>query len=263
MSVIYEPKGMALEYAPLACNLYSGCTHGCTYCYAPACLRMQPKDFHARTSLRKTVLSELEKEAPKYVKQNKRVLFSFTSDAYQPEETGDTRTALKIMRNAGCPFQILTKGGTRATRDFDLYTKQDAFGSTVLFTDDNDRKTWEPNAANINDRIEAIKIAHSQCIYTWVSIEPVINAGQAIQLIKEYSGIVNEWKIGKLNHHPHAKTINWYDFAAMLYDTLQTVNSNYMIKDSLHSFLPKGAVTTRYAETISQVEPERQLALFI
>jgi len=40
MAVIYEPKGMALEYAPLACNLYRGCQHGCRYCYAPNCLFM-------------------------------------------------------------------------------------------------------------------------------------------------------------------------------------------------------------------------------
>ena len=33
---IYTPKGPALEYAPLACNLYRGCAHGCLYCYARA-----------------------------------------------------------------------------------------------------------------------------------------------------------------------------------------------------------------------------------
>ena len=35
MKIIYEPKGKALEYAPLACNLYKGCPHGCRYCYGP------------------------------------------------------------------------------------------------------------------------------------------------------------------------------------------------------------------------------------
>jgi DNA repair photolyase len=31
MRIIYEPKGRALEYAPLAVNLYRGCSHGCDY----------------------------------------------------------------------------------------------------------------------------------------------------------------------------------------------------------------------------------------
>ena len=35
MNAIYEPKGAAREYAELACNLYTGCNHGCLYCYAP------------------------------------------------------------------------------------------------------------------------------------------------------------------------------------------------------------------------------------
>src|SRR5215472_2137732 len=30
---IYPPRGQAGEYAPLACNPYRGCGHGCVYCY--------------------------------------------------------------------------------------------------------------------------------------------------------------------------------------------------------------------------------------
>jgi len=36
MSVVYEPKGMAWEYAALAANLYRGCSHACRFCYAVA-----------------------------------------------------------------------------------------------------------------------------------------------------------------------------------------------------------------------------------
>jgi hypothetical protein len=47
MAVRYEPKGMALQYAALACNLYRGCQHGCRYCFAPNCLFMPLERFHA------------------------------------------------------------------------------------------------------------------------------------------------------------------------------------------------------------------------
>lgn len=45
MNVIYEPKGKAGEYSPLAVNLYRGCDHGCTYCYAPAATRTARETF--------------------------------------------------------------------------------------------------------------------------------------------------------------------------------------------------------------------------
>jgi DNA repair photolyase len=261
MAAIYEPRGMAREYAPLACNLYRGCTHGCTYCYAPGCLRMTPDSFHAESTLRKGILEDLRKEAPTYAGNAHPVLFSFTSDAYQPEETGDTREALKIMRDAGCPFQVLTKGGTRACRDFDLYGKRDAFGTTLAHEWDKDRALWEPNAATVKDRIAAIKAAHSLGIRTWVSIEPVIYPVPPIHLIESLSPWVDEWRVGKLNHHHQSKNVDWYDFADRVSAALEASGRDYMVKDALQPFLPKGVPTRRYAKQQPTVGAERQHAL--
>ena len=33
---IYAPRTRAREYCDLAVNIYTGCSHGCTYCYARA-----------------------------------------------------------------------------------------------------------------------------------------------------------------------------------------------------------------------------------
>ena len=41
MTIIYEPKGRAREYAALAANLYNTCSHGCRYCYAPAAMKQR------------------------------------------------------------------------------------------------------------------------------------------------------------------------------------------------------------------------------
>ena len=63
MNVIYEPKGRAREYSPLACNLYMGCTHGCKYCYAPACMHKKPEAWHEAARARsENVLKLFERD---------------------------------------------------------------------------------------------------------------------------------------------------------------------------------------------------------
>ncbi len=244
-AAIYEPRGAAREYSALACNLYRGCVHGCVYCYAPACVRRQPEDFHAGFSEREGVLDSLAKDAAKLQRldHQERVLLCFTCDPYQPGDNTATRKALEILRAFQRPVAVLTKGGMRAARDFDLLTGMDAqFGTTLLFSEDSDRKTWEPNAAPVADRIEALKLAHDRGIPIWVSVEPIIYPEQALQLIETLSPWVDEWRVGKLNHHPHASTVDWKAWAPRLLAAVEKSGRNYLIKDALAVYLPSGAL---------------------
>jgi len=242
MKAIYEPKGMALEYSPRACNLYRGCTHGCTYCYAPSATYRKRSEFHAEATPRSGIIEAIKVEAPK-LSRDKRVLLCFTCDPYQPcdDEHKLTQQAIKIFVDNGIPFQILTKGGMRAARDFDLYARGDGvFASTVSFLDDKDRAEWEPNAAPIAERLEALQAAYALGIPTWVSIEPVIDTRQALAIIERVTPFASEIKVGKLNHHPLAKTINWSQFAIAAYDALKATGRAYLIKDALAAYLPTG-----------------------
>jgi DNA repair photolyase len=126
MNVIYEPKGRAREYSPLACNLYRGCTHGCTYCYAPACMRTTNAAWCAEATPRANVLSLLEKDAQKLRGDTRDILFCFLSDPYQPLERKErlTRRALEIVGGHGLRSQVLTKGcGDLIAEDFPLMKK--------------------------------------------------------------------------------------------------------------------------------------------
>lgn len=253
MTAIYEPRGMAREYAPLACNLYAGCLHGCRYCYAPACLHRAPEDFWSGSTVRPSILEALAKDAPKYAAGGEPVLFCFTSDPYQPNEAEHqtTRAALTIMAGAGCRFQVLTKGGLRATRDIDLFSGDTGvFGTTLLFTKDADRAEWEPGAASVADRVEAIRRFHDAGVRTWVSIEPVIDPSQALELIAILNPWVDEWRVGKLNHHPHAKDVDWAAFAARAIRALEDSGRDFMVKDALRPYLPQGAKQKRHASEL-------------
>jgi len=215
-TLIYTPKGRAREYAALACNIYRGCDHQCTYCYAPSATRRSPEDF-AVSSTRKGFLGKLEKEATKYQAAGitGRVLLSFTCDPYQHLDVREqiTRRTIQILHRHDLNVEVLTKGGSRALRDLDLFTPQDAFATTLTLLDDTVSSTWEPFAAPPSDRIETIEAFHEAGILTWVSLEPVLDPVASLEIIRQTHPFVDLFKVGTLNHHPLAQEIAWPKFA--------------------------------------------------
>jgi len=136
---IYAPRGQAGEYAPLATNPYRGCGHGCAYCYVPGVIKMSRKDFDAGATPRENFLTNLRKDAAKYeaLGITQQVMFSFTTDVYNPFDTSITRPAIEILIELGLAFCVLTKAGTRAWCDHDLYRpERDAFASTLTSLDE-------------------------------------------------------------------------------------------------------------------------------
>ena len=92
----------------------------------------------------------------------------------------------------------------------------------------------EPGAATIEDRVTAIDDAHSRGIKTWVSLEPVIDPGQALQLIRQLHPIVDHWKIGKINYNKEIENkVDWLEFRSKVLNLLHSLGADYYIKNSL------------------------------
>jgi len=235
--VIYEPKGRAGEYAPLAVNLYRGCGHGCTYCYAPGAIFVDPKDF-TKAEPRPNIIERLKKDAPKAAGAEGNVLLCFTCDPYQPinEIHHLTRQAIQILHANGFNVTILTKGGARAEQDFDLLRTGDEFATTLTFLDEAKSRKWEPYAALPYQRIGALAIAHGLGIRTWVSLEPVIEPTETLEIIKETHTFVDLFKVGKLNYHELEKTIDWHKFLHDCIATLEQYGCQYYIKKDLRRY---------------------------
>ncbi len=235
MRTIYKPKGRALEYAELALNLYTGCAHGCKYCYAPKATFKTTEVFRSEVAPRKDILKALEKAVPKYGGNKAAVLLCFTCDPYPPAPCQDvTREALEILEKNNVKAQILTKGGPRALRDFDILARNRgwSFGTTLSFSNDEMRKRWEPYAANVDDRIGTIIEAKKRGIKTWVSVEPVIDADEALGVIDALCKYVDLWKVGKLNHMPEVEAmVDWGSFLAEVRKRLK--GKKYIIKKDL------------------------------
>lgn len=173
--------------------------------------------------------------------------FSFVGDPYQPceENSQITRQALKILCKYGLHWIILTKGGRRAIRDFDLYRDGDSFGTTLTCLDPDESKRWEPGAASPKDRMDSLKIAHNQGIATAVSLEPVINPEATLELIRQTSDYVDFYKVGKMNH---AEVIpeefgwtepDWPKFARDAVNLLEELGCKFMLKEDLKKYLPR------------------------
>lgn len=248
MGYIYEPTGSARSDAALACNIYRGCEHACAYCYAPSATFTKREEFYRNISPRDNFLSELEKDAMKRYARGEagHVLLCFLCDPYQPieMELGYTRKVIQILHATGHTVVPLTKGGTRALRDLDLFTPRDEFGTTLTHTTDEHWQQWEPGAAKYADRCAALREFHKAGIPTWVSLEPVLYVDEVFRILNETREFVDYYRIGRLNRNAHSKTINWDRFAADVTEFCIKNRIPYYIKKELLPHLPAGVPDT-------------------
>lgn len=242
-TVIYETRGKAKEYSELAANLYGGCDHGCTYCYAPSATFKKREVFHTPW-VRKDVMKKFDKDCAALRKagETRPVLLSFTTDPYQKLDVTEklTRFAIQLLHKNNLSVSILTKGGRRSERDFGLlmdHPELSQYGATLVFTDETMRQEIEPNAAPTKERIESLELAHSMGISTFVSMEPVWDPEQTLQLIEQTVDFVDLYKVGKLNYSPVAKTIDWCEFGHRAVEILEKHNKEYYIKKDLAALM--------------------------
>jgi DNA repair photolyase len=242
-TVIYAPTGPAREYAVLATTPYRGCGHSCTYCSVPITTHQDRAEFNAGAILRPNYLARLRKDAALYQAAGvtEQILIAFITDPYHPteHETGTTRIVLEILVEHDLAFSILSKGGTRALRDIDLFRPDhDCYGATLTGVDDRLARKWERNAPLPGDRIAALKAFHAAGIYTWVSLEPVVSAEASLEVIAETHAFVDLYKIGRMNYLK--LPIDWRAYTERALDLLNRLGAKHYVKRDLQLFLPPG-----------------------
>lgn len=241
---IYAPSGQAGEYSPLAANPYRGCGHLCAYCYVPQVLKMDRAEFNAGAIPRDNFLEKLTNDAKKYKELGitEQVMLSFTTDPYHRGDTSLTRKTLEALIEYGMGICTLTKGGTRALRDADLFRPtRDAFASTLTSLDPAFSLKWEGGAALPADRIEAIRKFHDDYnVFTWVSLEPVLDTAATLEIIRETHAIVDLFKIGRVNYLPMTKTTDWHEFTDKVVALVDELGARHYIKKDLQPYLPEG-----------------------
>ncbi|MEM1748789.1 MAG: radical SAM protein [Sulfolobales archaeon] len=189
---MFDPWGSKLCTCPLKYNLnpYTGCSHGCIYCYA----RTYIKDFN-RPRVKEKLLINIAADLSK-IPANMLITMSNSSDPYTPPEgrLAVTREVLKKVLGRGHPLLIITKSDL-VVRDIDILQEGRVVVSVTITTiDDSTAKLLEPNAPPPSKRLKALKTLTEHGIVTTVRIDPIIpyindDEGMLKELIRELADI--------------------------------------------------------------------------
>jgi len=241
--IIYAPAGQAGEYAPLATTPYRGCGHKCRYCYVPSVIWMSREEFDAGAVDRKDYVKGFLRDVRKYRRLGvtAQVMLCFTSDPYHPGDNRLTRWTIQNLVEHGLAFCTLTKGGSRALRDMDQFRPDsDSFASSLTLLDEKASAIWEAGAAPPADRIETLKRFHEAGIFTWVSLEPVIEPDQTLEIIRRTRGFVDLYKVGRMNYNSHGRKTDWRRFTEEAVELFARTGSQHYFKEDLQPYLPPG-----------------------
>lgn len=242
--VIYAPSGQAGEYAPLATNPYKGCGHKCAYCYVPLVGHQPRAEFDAGAVVRAGFEQRLINDGIRYQRAGitEQVMLSFMTDPYHPGDCSLTRFTLGKLAYYGLGFCTLTKGGTKALQDIDMFRpERDAFACTLTTLDDDFSRKWERGAALPADRIAALRAFHDRGIFTWVSLEPTLDVEASLAIVEATHGFVDLYKIGRANYlKAITKTTDWRDYTIRIVSLCQRLDVAHYIKRDLQPFLPAG-----------------------
>ena len=185
---IYKPKGKAAEYGKYALNIYTGCSHGCTFCFSPSVLRKVKEEFHNNVFIRPNIIEGVREQLKQNGMKGELIHLCFVCDPYpKGYDSSVTREIIKIIKESGNHVQILTKNGTDARRDFDLLDENDWFGISYSGYEPSEYYSGakcEPGADSPWARVKALEYAKERGINTWVSCEPVMNDADVLRFIR-------------------------------------------------------------------------------
>lgn len=172
---------MAPEYIPTTCvsalnnlkrenpyhwdlNIYRGCEHGCTYCYALYSHDyLNDGQFFSNVYVKTNIVEQLEKKLR--MKSWKREVINLGSvcDSYQPAEATFKimPEILKLLIKYKTPAIISTKSDL-VLRDFELIDQLSRItyiniAATITTMDENVRRKIEPNASPSYKRFEMLQ----------------------------------------------------------------------------------------------------------
>ncbi len=183
-------------------NPYTGCQHGCSYCYARFIKRFSghKEPWGQFVDVKVNAPDILEVEINK--KKRGTVWVSGVCDPYQPLEKKYelTRRCLKILKDHDWSVVVQTRSSL-VIRDIDIIKDAKDFqvGFSVTTADDKIRQLFEPNASSISDRVRTLDKFHIAGVKTYAMIAPILPGADALPEL--LAGKVDYVLIDRMNYH--------------------------------------------------------------
>lgn len=158
-------------------NPYSGCLHGCKYCYADFMNRFTGhiEEWGSFVDAKINAPELCTKEASR--KKPGVLMLSSVTDCYNPaeEKLCITRDCLKSLPRDKFKISILTKSAL-VSRDIEIFRELNEIEVGLSFTShlSSDREIWEPGAADPQAKAEAMRNMHDAGIQTYLFLSPIL-----------------------------------------------------------------------------------------
>lgn len=188
-SILTEGKGFMSDY-DFTLNPYSGCSFGCTYCYAAFFSRSEElsRNWGHWVTIKENALELLIKKREKSL-FGKTIYMSSVTDPYQPIERTLklTRSLLKELLEYHQPRLVIQTRSPIVSRDIDLLQQFKIIQINMTVTTDSEtvRKVFEPLCPSNMIRLKAIKEINDAGVNTCINITPLLPIEDAENFAKK------------------------------------------------------------------------------
>jgi DNA repair photolyase len=157
-------------------NCYTGCTHGCVYCYARFMQRFHPHDepWGEFVDVKINAVEALKRQLRRTKPGD--VFLSSACDGWQQIEAqyGLTRRCCELLLEYGFKVNLLSKSSL-VLRDMDLFAGSNAgIGVSITTLNENLSKLWEPQAASPEQRLKVVEAARKAGLKTTIMFAPLL-----------------------------------------------------------------------------------------
>lgn len=249
-SLLYKSN---VEYADYGLNHIEGCSHGCTYpCYAmmmkKRCGVINSYDEWIQPKIVDNALQLLSAELPRLKDKINEVFLCFATDPFMHgvNEVSDlSLRILEVLSSWNIKAITVSKGVyPRALTNKKKYGAQNEYGSTLVSLSEDFRRTYEPYASPIRERVKTLRELHDAGLKTWVSMEPYPTPNimkQDIGEILREIAFVDRIVFGKWNYNRRTSDFSYYKnfYNSMTYQVL-----NFCAKKSIEVHIKEGTISS-------------------